>query len=268
MGNLSCRLAALSIIVLAGLPGTAGAAPPAAEAARQRPIMDFVSQQGTYCVRLGGPSCTLFEPPVGNILGWIEIRDGARYLARVDYAGLADAYLGGALGTTFEGTITERPLPDGTAEVSVRLHTRNALAWVSRRLPNEAGGWGPSVLVFGHPGQQVAAGAEPALADLLFQLVFINTAPGAPLPDMTQFSFDPAYLGTRIFEAIHARASGELADGTPAELRIQQVGLLGVYQGLLDHHDEAGWEPPTTNGIWSDAGWPVGDVELRPSAAP
>ena len=40
----------------------------------------------------GNPlACTMFEPPVGNILGFITIEDGIRYFAKADYAGLAEA---------------------------------------------------------------------------------------------------------------------------------------------------------------------------------
>jgi hypothetical protein len=60
-------------------------------------------------------------------------------LVSVDYAGLVNAYIEEASGgtkslgiMTTEGTITERKLPYGRAEVTVLLRTKNALTYVVR----------------------------------------------------------------------------------------------------------------------------------------
>jgi len=234
----------------------------------QRPIEEFVAAQGTYCVVMGtNPACVLFEPPAGNVLGWISIQDGVRYFAKVDFAGLADRYLGGVLGTTFEGSITERRMPDGRAEVSVRLHTRDALAWVSGRTQTPAGSWGPAFPLFGHPAHQVEAGADAAFADCEFRFVFVNPAMGAPMPDLTQFSFDPAYIGQRLFESISARARGLTPDHAPAALVLHMTGLMETYQQIVERRVERygeDWEAPSTHGIWTDAGWPGGVLEIKP----
>ena len=96
----------------------------------QRPIEDFLSTQGTFCVDDGVGGCLLFVPPDPNFLGWTNDLDSAViHFAGVDYAGLADAYAPGKT-PSFSGTVTERPLPDGHAEVTVRLHTKNANVWV------------------------------------------------------------------------------------------------------------------------------------------
>ena len=257
----------VAAVVLAAATSVALAGPSAEPGARQRPIEDFLSTQGTYCVQLGGPSCVLFEPPVGNILGFISIQDGVRYFAKVDYAGLADQYLGGVLGTTFEGSITERPLADGRAEVSVRLHTKNALAWVSGRTMTPAGSWGPAFQIWGHPAQQVQAGADPAFADLEFRLVYVSPGMGLPIPDLTQFSFDPAYIGMKTFESIHARGTGLMADHTKAALVLSMTGLLETYERQAEKREARygeDWVAPSTHGIFTDQGWPGGVLDLNP----
>lgn len=277
MRSVISRLASLGCMGLLSLAGCSGApdegaaaaatAAASASAAVQRPIEDFVARQGTYCVLMGGTECVLFEPPVANILGWIKIKDGVRRYARVDFAGLADRYLGGALGTTFAGGITERPLPDGRAEVTVRLHTRNALAWVWGRavLP---GGFGPNHRLWGHTATEVAAGAAPALVDSDFTVVFLSPAMGAPMPDLTQFSFDATYAGARVREAIVTHGLGELtADAEalgvgpagPAELVVHQLGLFEVYANVAEDRDPL----PNDGGIWN-GGWPVELLNLVP----
>jgi hypothetical protein len=239
--------ASLPVVAVAGDPGV-----------RHRPIEEFVEAQGTYCVNAA--ACTLFEPPVGNVLGFISIQDGVRYLAKVDYAGLANAWAGGAFGTTFDGDITERELPDGTAHVKITLHTRNALAWVTGRLPASGGGWGPLFHVFGHTAPQVVAGELPAFGDVLFTLDYVAPYAGAPIPDLTRFWFDGTYAGYRTREAVHSRAAGWMDDGAPGELVLQLTGLLDVYGRVMANHDG---EPPTAHGIWEDGGWVGAGVELR-----
>jgi hypothetical protein len=116
----------------------------------QRPIEDFVNAQGTFCIPCGAPGttcingCGLFIPPVANFVGWDTLQEVPPQqgnvqpvrCASVDYAGLANAKIeelsGGTIsfGTTTSGTVTERALADGRAEVSARLHTTNALTWV------------------------------------------------------------------------------------------------------------------------------------------
>lgn len=116
----------------------------------QRPIEDFLVNQGTYCFPnpYPPPPCLLFVPPIQNFMGWSDPQ--RNLLASVDYAGLADqwitAHTGGAItfGTRFSGGILERPLPDGRAAVTVRLFTHNALCWVV-----EGDNFATSPLVFG-----------------------------------------------------------------------------------------------------------------------
>src|SRR5215510_4082499 len=86
-----------------------------------RPITDFTNAQVLGAIGMTTPSTCI--PP-----------QCAGRLASFDYPGLADrvlSTLGRPLGTTIDGSITERLLPDGRADVQVVLHTTNALSWVS-----------------------------------------------------------------------------------------------------------------------------------------
>ncbi len=187
-------------------------------AAGQRSIEDFVNAQGTFCIDDGSGGCYLFVPPVANFIGWTDVAE--EISASVDYAGLADAYAGGAFGTETTGTVTERPLKDGRAEVHVRLHTTNALSWVVDGLDFN----GP--LLFGHRAPDVLTGAEAALGESFLHVKLINTAPGAPLPDLIQLLVAPEPGQELVFLSFTARADGLLADGTPGRLQVAQTGLF------------------------------------------
>jgi hypothetical protein len=147
-----------------------------AENVYQRPIGDFVNAQGTEAG---------FSPY--DYVGWLSVADKQpSRLALVDYAGVTDKALGLGLGTTFRGSITERPLADGRAEVVITLQTQNALTWVADLGgvdPNESHCI-PCQVLFGATGTDVKDEATPALGDSFLQLVLKNTAIGAPLPDL------------------------------------------------------------------------------------
>ena len=199
--------------------------------AAQRPIEEFVSAQGTFCLDDGMSGCLLFVPPVANYIGTSDPAQGI--CAAVDYAGLADEWItsasGGAItfGTSFAGSVTERALEDGRAEVHVRLNTRSALTWAI-----DGCDFASSPLIFGHRAPDVLAGADAALGDVLFQVKFINTAPGAPLPDLLQLFFAPEPGQEVRMLAIDARAKGTLREaygvpeGTPGTLADIQSGLF------------------------------------------
>ena len=168
-----------------------------------RPIEDFIETQGTFCIDVNfdgayvdeivdgdfvgtcptGALPLLLVPPIGNFVGQSDPKKG--WVASVDYAGLADYWAGGVLGTSFSGTVIERPLKDGRAMVEVMLRTENALTWVADDFDFN----GP--LLFGNRAPDVLGGAEPSLGDAYLQVKFINTAPGAPLPDLNQLFFWP-----------------------------------------------------------------------------
>lgn len=212
-------------------------------AASQRPISDFVSPQGTFCQDiLGDGSCYLFVAPAPNFLGWTNdtdtnndgVQDKPLLFAGVDYAGLANGYFGNLLGTTLEGSVTEVPMADGRAHVSVLLRARQANGWViALDLAGDVLGQiadGPTL--FGHRPEDVALGAGAALGDSFLNVDFINTAPGAPLPDLLQLSAAP--LAGQELKTLRFlwRAAGPLtalygvSEGTPGRCTIQQNGVL------------------------------------------
>jgi hypothetical protein len=215
--------------------------------AAQRPITDFTDRQGAY--RLGPtegpPACEashyrlpgegdgfLWVPPILNFNGWSDPKT-AIFLS-ADYAGLAYRWLknlGVDLGTTQDGSITERPLKDGRAEVSVILHTRNALTWA---LDGNSGDFATGTLLFGCRAPDVLAGDTPAVGDCTLQVKFINTAPGAPLPDLQELFFCPAPGMESLTLSFTAQAKGPiraafgLPEGTPGFLQTRQTGLLAT----------------------------------------
>jgi len=217
------------VVLLFGLMIIGGFRPAQVHAiqAVHRPISDFVSAQGTT---------SFFVPPVPDYIGWSTPEGRA---ASVDYAGVANNWLitnglPQGLGTTTDGTINERPLADGRAEVSVLLHTKNALTYVL-----QCGGGGcdfaNDVVLFGHRAQQVALGADAALGDSFLNVVFKNPAPGLPMPDVVANNFcigaNPADCEL-VSLSFHANANGALRaafgvpDGTPGKAIVAQTGIL------------------------------------------
>src|SRR5262245_24589000 len=143
-----------------------------------RPIADFLMAQGTTSVfpngiNPGGPAGLPDE------LGWATstatFASGTARFARVDYTGQDAAFLHLSLGTTTSGTISERALPDGTAEDTVNLITHSAFAWAN----NFDGITNP--VVFGFLPSQLAANPtlRPPLADSALHVVVRIPHPGA-----------------------------------------------------------------------------------------
>jgi hypothetical protein len=147
------QLAALTVLAVAGLLPT-----PPVQGATQRNINDWLSAQGT--LDLGGFQ---FVPPDPNFLGWsqqVSTHNPALF-ANIDYAGLAAPY-GTGITPSFAGNVTERPLADGRAEVSVSLRTKNANAWI---VSIDANGdffdqLQNAPALFGHRPQEVRNGAS------------------------------------------------------------------------------------------------------------
>lgn len=111
----------------------------------------------------------------------------------------------------------------------MRLHTKNALTWVIDGCEDFA----TNPLLFGHRAPDVLAGQDPALGEISVQVKFINTAPGAPLPDLLQLCLDPA-RGQEgpSFISFNARADGTfrkafgVPEGTPGRAHSIQTGLF------------------------------------------
>ena len=219
---------------------------PSIHAGNIRPIEDFLDRQGTYCIDLNfagsyegqivdgnfvgncatGAPPLLFVPPIANFLGFSDPAEG--YSSSVDYAGLADFWAGGAFGTSFSGTVIERPLADGRAMVTVLLNTENALTWVV-----DGADFANDPLLFGSRAPEAAAGADSAPGRVHFSLKFINTAPGADLPDVLQLFVFPDPGQEVVSLKSNNQAFGPLreafgvADGTAGSAHGVQTGLLG-----------------------------------------
>jgi hypothetical protein len=210
--------------------GTAGLLAPisvSAGATTSRSIQDFIAVQGTTCFPDAAGNCILFTPPVQNYVFWsngLTDRVGA-----VDYAGLEAAYLaahgGPLLGTTFSGTVSERALADGRAEVRVVLHTHDAVSRAWRGSDNTP--------LFGYSAPEILSGARPAMGDSLLELTYINPTPGMPLADLGQLGFAPLPGQQVVLLHFSATAAGGLRsgfgvrEGTPGQMHVNQVGLIG-----------------------------------------
>jgi hypothetical protein len=216
-------LACLSVVLLVAVVP----APPPADAATPvsiRPIEDFLGAQG---------STSIFIPPIPDFVGWYN--NPFTRFASVDYAGVASAWLvangGPDVGTTTSGSVVERKLKDGRVLVTVVLHTRNAISW---SVPFDADmATGP--LEFGWRATDLLADPSrtPALSTSECNVSFINTGPGAPLPDLISFLIGTTLPGQEL-RSLSIRTSGDgplhevfgVAEGTPGRMIITQSGLF------------------------------------------
>lgn len=199
-------------------------------ATTQRSLGEFLAAQGMSCV-IDPSTCFPILTPLPEILVWGD--PGFTITGFIDYAGVAETWLrahsGGtiSLGTEVTGTVTERTLKDGRAEIHVVLHAKNALAFAGN---GEYMAGDP--VIFGATAQQVLAGATPTLGSATLQLKFIVAAPGLPLPDFGQIAFNPL-PGEEVLQVMfQGQADGALhtgsgfAEGTLGRLSIQQVGVF------------------------------------------
>jgi len=212
-----------------------------------RPIEDFLSMQGTS-------GLSLLEPDPDGV-GWdnsVRLRpDEPLLLAFVDYAGLANAYAPGEE-PEIDGTVIERTLKDGRVEVTVVLHSRGVNAWVMELSDPFSFPSGPCFFpcqvagnptLFGHRPGEVRDGAEQALADTFLKVVFINSGPGDPLPDLLPLVVCPdlppgtcpegeEFVPEVKFLHFSANASGPLTaafgveEGTPGRCSINDNGVF------------------------------------------
>jgi len=176
----------------------------------KRPVTDFTDVQ-TVLVGWSAP-----EQPTGA--------RADNLFMLMDYTGLRNRQIiaggGPDLGTTISGSITERALDDGTAEVHVVVHADNAFSIGRDLLTN--------VILFGHSAPQVTAGADVALGQCDFDLTFINSAPGAPMPDLATTNVTFKNLFFRGSAEGTLRAAFGVPDGTPGHGHVVQNGLFNA----------------------------------------
>ena len=217
-----------------------------------RPISDFLDVQGTFCAPNpepgGGPGCYLFVPPAPNFSGFATVTNGqtTALFGGLDYAKLADDYCSKAFGINnvfgtsigANSTVLEEPLADGTARVRVLLYTQHANTWVIRldltsdvfpqiASKQELFGLRPPA-----PPQRLDL-SRLAFGDSFYDIVFINTAPGAPLVDLIYLAGTAANASPPAlqFIAFRAQAKGPLTTafgvsaGTPGLCTVSQTGL-------------------------------------------
>jgi hypothetical protein len=201
----------------------------------QRPISDFLETQGTFCVSDGAGGCIIFVPPVANFVGFTDtVHDlGISF----DYAGLSEVPLGGTLGTTFDGFVSERTVQDGSVIITVHLHTSNALVYVIPFDPTSTDNqFGENRLLFGARVADVQAGAQPALGDSTMTLVFTNSAPGLPIPDFEQLLFAPEAGQAVLTVLFEGTASGQFANGSTGKVHVIERGILnnGFHGAVAD----------------------------------
>ena len=76
----------------------------------------------------------IFDSPFPDYNGWSTPLSDPAHFAYVDYAGVMAKFLaeeeGIRIRTTVHGTVLERRLPEGRAEITVRMITTNALTWI------------------------------------------------------------------------------------------------------------------------------------------
>lgn len=252
------RVAIAAALIMALLLLAAGST--AADPSSQRPLSDFIGAQGITSV---------FVPPVPDYVGWAtsSATSTVGLFALVDYAGLAAAWIddsgGPSLGTSVTGQVHERPLADGRALVTVVLHTSRALTWAMPVDFATCCDFANDPLAFGYrPADLVGdPSLTPGLAEVHFQVVFKNTAPGAPLPDLVDaFILGNALPGQeQVSISISAKAQGPLRaasgfdEGRPGRAVITEIGVLS--RGLDD--------PTRWPGARSD-GFTVEQIDLRP----
>jgi len=214
----------VAVTMAAGLSAISPASAAGPDTKTHRSIQELVRAQGSYCFPDGSGGCFLFFPPVKNYIFFEVLATG--WIAAVDYAGLEDRWLKDAsdgerrFGTKFSGTVTERGLPDGRAEITIKLHTKRAAARVFQS---------DGTLLFGNTTPNVLAGAQPAIGESSLEFIFINPTVGMPLPDLGQVGFAPIPGQEFVRLAFQATATGPLhaafgvKDGTRGRMTVDMI---------------------------------------------
>ena len=185
-----------------------------------RPVADFTSAQV-------------------NVTAWNN-SNNPLFIGVIDVGGVVNRFLVANncgqpdFGTTFSGDIIETALPDGTTQVHVVLHGRNAFM----RAFLESDG----TPVLGYTRTEVCAGATPVLGDFLLTVDFINNqGVGGPLPDLINLLLAPE--PSQVFQGIlvNATAQGPLRflpgvpQGAPGFMKVLQRGPFVRGKGVPGH---------------------------------
>jgi hypothetical protein len=172
-----------------------------------------------------------FDPPFPDYNGWsTPLSDPARF-AYMDYGGALAKYLddneGIDLGTKVHGAVSQRELPDGQAEVTVILHTTDALIWIVNDEFDRVTG----PLDFGYRPDEIIANPslDPSLGECHLKFVFTIPSPDAPLPDITLVLIGET--GTLLSYDFRAEAEGTLREesgfpeGTPGKAKVANTAV-------------------------------------------
>ena len=188
-----------------------------ADGTRQRPFSEWLAAQGGT---VSGINCG------STVFAWLT-PDFATF-ARADYSGKIGECItsnGGPLfNSEFSGTVTERDLPDGTAEILVVHHFTNTHVVV--RDNTQPGVPAPALLGFnaaelaGHPELTSAVGSG------ILQVRFIIPYPGAALPDLA--TVNVLSLSARFQGSGPLRAAFGVEEGTPGRALVNQTGLFNI----------------------------------------
>lgn len=183
---------------------------------RQRPFSEWLSAQGSF---VNPVTCG------ASVFGWLP--PDFTTFALADYTGKIAQCItnhgGPVFNPEFSGTVTERDLADGTAEIHVIHHFTDT--YVVARDNTQAGS--PAILgyraaeLFGQPNRQ------SALANGMIQVKFIIAQPGDPLPDLTSIS-NVLSLSARIRGEGPLRTAFGVAEGTPGKVLVSQTGLFNI----------------------------------------
>jgi hypothetical protein len=181
---------------------------------RQRPFSDWLNAQGTFY----NPA-TCFS----SVLGWAT-PDFATF-ALADYSGklgaCVTAHGGPVFHPEFRGNVTERDLPDGTAEILVNEQFNNTYAYALDTSQF------PARPLLGSPQFEYNGQPKPtAVASGMLQVKFLIPSPGAPLPDLPD-AFLLSISG-RINGDGPLRAAFGVPEGTPGKFIVSQTGLFNI----------------------------------------
>jgi len=224
----------------------------------RRPISDLLAVQG---------HTSMYIPPVPDYLGWGQLlcENGSMScvtppytgvclgdLGSVDYAGVADKFIvsqrGQSSGTEMDGFVLVRQLGDDRVEVTVSLHTKNALTFVVAPTPLIKGtscmsfsdvNFATQPVILGARAYPVPPLAQRALGESLFNVVY-QAAAANPLvdlmdllnnhmPDVKVYSFlatasGPTPGGGRGTVTIVQGGGASLTNLEPAYVYFHQIG--------------------------------------------